>query len=62
VAVLNEYRVGYAPQSGVEFCDLLQKHYSDELYRECGLLSSKADGTYLSKVRDRLMSGTDEAH
>ena len=52
---LQEYGVGYAPESGGEFCDLLQKHCSGDMCMRCGLLSWKADGTYLSKFRDRLM-------
>jgi hypothetical protein len=56
-ALLHECRVGYAPESGVEFCDLIQKHCSAELCQESGLLSWKADSTsmYLARFRDRLM-------
>jgi len=54
-ASLRECRVGYAPDPNVEFCDVLRSHYSDALSRECGLLSCKDDGTFISKFRGRLM-------
>jgi DNA primase len=58
-ARLEECEVGYAPESGAEFGELLQRYCSAEACRECGLLSWKEDPpstlTLYSRFRHRLM-------
>jgi hypothetical protein len=55
-ARLEECEVGYAPESGIEFGELLQRYCSAEACRESGLLSLKIeDSTMFSRFRHRLM-------
>ena len=59
-ARLEECEVGYAPESGTEFGELLQRYCSAEAYQECGMLSWKEDPpsqtpTVYSRFRHRLM-------